>query len=29
MDDKCVFTYFTVQVVEWKISVFVCISLYR
>ena len=29
VDDKCVFVYFTVQVAEWMISVFVCISLYR
>ena len=29
MDDKCVFTYFTLQVVERMIIVFVCISLYR
>ena len=29
VDDKCVFTYFTLQVVKWTISVFLRISLYR
>ena len=29
VDDKCVCVYFTLQVVKWTISVFVCISLYR